>query len=258
MFRAAIAVISLMALTACSSFPIAGRGGMAEFEPLKLAFWDTQDQALAPADGLKFEITLLKHQLDLLVLEGAKICFPASVVQAKLTEQRMMREYNGGLLLDAATQVEIQQHALLMLEKRLDKVLQSGACRVQELAQGAQGTESVTTWLGALNVNNQFALDSAKLTPAYQDQLTKLAPKLAQIERQIVITGHTDVRGSESYNLHLAKQRAEAVAAYLIDLGVNPDSVQVRYLAAQQPYRAGNSPEHYHSNRRVTLSFSAP
>lgn len=248
--------------SACSSFPGEGRGGMAEFEPLRLAFWDTQDKAILPTDGLKFEITLLKHQLDLLVLEGAKICFPASVAQAKLTEQRMMREYNGGLLLDAANQVEIQQHALLILEKRLDVVVASGACQLEKAVspEPAEVADSfdLQRLLNGLNRNNQFAFDSAKLTPAYQDQLIQLLPELKRIPHHIEITGHTDPKGSEPYNQSLSQQRAQSVAAFLTEQGIPKLRIYLYAAGKNRPYAKGDTQEHYHSSRRVTLALRLP
>ena len=256
MLRALIVSISAIGLVACSSFPEQGRGGMAEFQPLLLAFWDSQQQPVEVTDGLRFEITLLKHQLDLLVLEGAKICFPASVVQAKLTEQRMMREYNGGLVLDAANQVEIQQHALRMLEKRLDTLLLSGACQLKQENSGEK-SESLDHLLIDLNSNNQFALDSPKLTPAYRDQLERLVPRLHALSHRVEITGHADAQGNQVYNLQLAHARAQVVADFLIGQGIHAERIHLITVGEQQPYARGSSQEVYHSNRRVTLNLVA-
>lgn len=250
MSRSLIALALATSVCACSSLPGEGRGGMAEFEPLTLAFWDTQSRPTGPADGLKFEITLLKHQLDLLVLEGAKICFPASVAEAKLLQQRMMREYNGGLLLDAANSVEIQQPALVRLERRLDRVLASAACQLEvktdSLRVKPEGIES-------LNRNNQFAFDSATITPAYRDQLVRLLPGLKAERTTLLITGHTDPTGSEAHNQQLAQKRAEAVADLLIAHGISAERIELNAVSASQPYEVGKSPEHHHSNRRVTI-----
>lgn len=64
----------------------------------------------------------------------------------------------------------------------------------------------------------QFAFDSAEILPRARVQLDAMAEgiKLLPPATRVVIEGHTDAVGTPQYNLHLSRQRAEAVKRYLV------------------------------------------
>jgi len=65
-----------------------------------------------------------------------------------------------------------------------------------------------------------FAFDSADLLPEAKTPLDKLGQVLASPELQqnnIVISGHTDRKGSADYNQGLSERRAASVADYLVN-----------------------------------------
>ncbi|MGR5543248.1 OmpA family protein, partial [Vibrio campbellii] len=74
------------------------------------------DEPLGPEHGLRFDFHLTQLHLDSLIQQGAEWCFPASVVQAKTKENRIARELEGGLLIDAANDIVIQRKNLGLLE----------------------------------------------------------------------------------------------------------------------------------------------
>jgi len=53
---------------------------------------------------------------------------------------------------------------------------------------------------------------------------------------QISVTGHTDQKGSEAYNLTLGLERAKYVSERLIEQGVSPEQIKVRSRGETQPY----------------------
>lgn len=70
----------------------------------------------------------------------------------------------------------------------------------------------------SVNLNVEFATDSAALTPAARQTLDSLGEALSSQQLaayRFRIAGHTDTVGSAAYNLSLSQQRADAVAAYL-------------------------------------------
>ncbi|MBD1390765.1 OmpA family protein [Neiella sp. HB171785] len=250
-------ILVLLALLAqgCASWPQQGTGGFAEHNSLLLSLLDlANEEAMGPEHGLRFELIISKHQLDLLILEGAELCFPASVAQAKTRQQRIMRELKGGLEQDAANSLEVQQYFLAELENRLDAVNAGGQCQ-RTIANPLKLTDLQQNLLPLLNRNNQFETDSARLTPAYQDQLQRAVPMVSALPLDLLITGHTDAAGGAEHNLKLSMLRAQAVADFLQQQGVAAQRIRVQGAASSRPYRAGDSIEHFHSNRRVTIDL---
>jgi outer membrane protein OmpA-like peptidoglycan-associated protein len=83
-----------------------------------------------------------------------------------------------------------------------------------ESALAAQGQQA-----GAFAVQITFALDSAKVDPAFVPHLVAIAKgiELAGSDLKILIEGHTDASGSPQYNEALSLRRARVVRAMLID-----------------------------------------
>lgn len=54
--------------------------------------------------------------------------------------------------------------------------------------------------------------------------------------REVLIQGHCDERGTEAYNFILGKRRATAVKNYLVDLGVPASQLRVLSLGKNQPF----------------------
>jgi len=98
-----------------------------------------------------------------------------------------------------------------------------------------------------------FELDSAELTEEARERLAVVAQAFEDERLQkarFMIEGHTDARGTESYNGNLSEDRAAAVSAYLIELGVSEDRLSALGLGESSP-RTDDAmdPE----NRRVEL-----
>lgn len=68
----------------------------------------------------------------------------------------------------------------------------------------------------------------------------------------VCLTGNTDKSGDEPANRRLSLRRAEAVANYLIEIGVARDHIAVRGLGSSQPL-VPNGPPSEPQNRRVEV-----
>lgn len=67
-----------------------------------------------------------------------------------------------------------------------------------------------------VNAEVLFSFDSAQLTVAGKQQLDELIRQMKNSKiDQVVITGHTDPIGTNSYNMRLSSMRAQAVQQYL-------------------------------------------
>jgi outer membrane protein OmpA-like peptidoglycan-associated protein len=69
----------------------------------------------------------------------------------------------------------------------------------------------------------------------------------------VVIDGHTDGQGLRADNLALSRQRAEFVAQYLKERGVDEDVLQVRWHGERYPIGSNRTRQGRAENRRVTL-----
>ncbi len=67
------------------------------------------------------------------------------------------------------------------------------------------------------------------------------------------IDGHSDSKGSRADNLKLSKMRAEIVAQYLINRGIDASRITVRWHGERYPVATNRSLEGQNLNRRVTV-----
>jgi len=262
-------------LAGCSSWPDHGHGGMAEHYPADF-IPVVPNQPIGPEHGLRFDYELSKHQLNLLILEGARYCFPATVVQAENNQIRIAREMQGDLRYDAANDLIIQRALLARLENQLDYVKKGGACKppgsdsqtmaaavIEEPAKveasAAPSTpEDITHVIQALydllNADNQFATDSAEINPKYMQRLARAVVILKEHPYlHLLIVGHTDVVGHNDYNQDLSLNRANQVSRYFQIYGIDPSRLSVDGVADTDPLFAGMTPHVRLVNRRVSI-----
>jgi outer membrane protein OmpA-like peptidoglycan-associated protein len=101
-----------------------------------------------------------------------------------------------------------------------------------------------------------FSLNSSRLNSSYSDQLNSLASNLiGHPEKKLMITGHSDLSGTDAINNELSKQRAEVVYQYLIKKGVNKIQITTEYKGSKELKYIGRSDEIDAANRRVSFSF---
>lgn len=100
------------------------------------------------------------------------------------------------------------------IKMRSIRLLDGGAAGVA----GAGAAAAKAGVPSALSLPVQFAFDSADILPAARPQLDAIAAgiRLLPPAQSIVIEGHTDALGSDSYNEELSQRRALAVRSYLV------------------------------------------
>jgi outer membrane protein OmpA-like peptidoglycan-associated protein len=101
-----------------------------------------------------------------------------------------------------------------------------------------------------------FATNKHELRPAFLSTLNDIATVMKEKGLKLVIEGHTDAEGSESYNQALSQKRAEAVADYLISKGCDQAKIIAKGFGESQPVSTNDTPEGRAKNRRVELKFS--
>ncbi|HEX8904061.1 MAG TPA: peptidoglycan-associated lipoprotein Pal [Longimicrobiaceae bacterium] len=102
-----------------------------------------------------------------------------------------------------------------------------------------------------------FEYDSDEITPTAEQKLNTKAEVLrANPGVRLRIEGHCDQRGSTEYNLALGQRRAEAVRAYLVNLGIDGSRLSTISYGKERPLEEGDSEEAYARNRRAEFSVA--
>jgi outer membrane protein OmpA-like peptidoglycan-associated protein len=105
--------------------------------------------------------------------------------------------------------------------------------------------------------NIQFLPDSAVLSAAEKGKLDRIGEILLRhAGRDILVSGHTAMAGTEEGRARLSRERAAAVADYLISKGVRgADRVVVRGFGAERPLADNRTEEGMRRNRRVEITI---
>jgi outer membrane protein OmpA-like peptidoglycan-associated protein len=105
-----------------------------------------------------------------------------------------------------------------------------------------------------ISENVYFAVGSAELTPESRAAAKALVSNLkSYVAPQVSVTGHADATGSADVNEALSKKRAETVRAYLIELGVPPDAMELTWRGARDPAVKIDERQAEQLNRRVEI-----
>lgn len=102
-----------------------------------------------------------------------------------------------------------------------------------------------------------FDAGHAELKSSANRTVLKVVQFLQLNPRRVVrIEGYTDSTGDRQENLKLSKDRAQAVADVLTDLGVDEKRIQVQGYGQEYPVNANASERGRAQNRRVEIVFS--
>lgn len=103
-----------------------------------------------------------------------------------------------------------------------------------------------------------FDFDKSDITLNSKRALDKLVQIFKEYpETNILIEGHTDDKGAESYNLALSERRAKAVGGYLKDYGISASRLTINWYGETQPKIENTSDANRAENRRVEFAITA-
>jgi outer membrane protein OmpA-like peptidoglycan-associated protein len=125
----------------------------------------------------------------------------------------------------------------------------------QQLAdlQAKQTDRGVVVTLGDV----LFDTGQATLKPGADLAINRLATYLSSNSNtRVLIEGHTDARGSDSYNEALSERRASAVATALQSRGISSSQIETAGRGKAYPVASNDTPEGRQQNRRVEIVFS--
>jgi outer membrane protein OmpA-like peptidoglycan-associated protein len=103
-----------------------------------------------------------------------------------------------------------------------------------------------------------FASDSTALSKRARDQIADFAasptgPIRTMPKAKVCVGGHSDKTGTEPVNREVAQRRADAVAKYLVELGVPQERIVTSSLGSSKPLVVTAPQTSEISNRRVEI-----
>lgn len=147
----------------------------------------------------------------------------------------------------------------------------SGQATAAQLASRTQEAEALRRQLADLNAKQTerglvvtlgdvlFETGKADLRGTATANLSKLSGFLAQYpDRSLVIEGHTDSVGSDSFNQVLSQNRADSVKAFLLNQGVAANRITAVGKGESSPVASNDSSSGRQMNRRVEVIIATP
>ena len=129
------------------------------------------------------------------------------------------------------------------------KAAEDAAAAAREAAASARATI-----LAAVH----FDYDQSELRAEDRVLLDAKVPILqASSGVMIRVSGHTDERGSDEYNLALGQRRAAAVKAYLVQHGIAETRIETVSYGEERPVAQGSDESAYSQNRRAEFEITA-
>lgn len=245
----AVAIAALL-LVACADAPTKPEGAEATRNKLTQLQSDPQRASLAPvaikdaeiavreAETPREDVELAKH---LVLMADRKVDIATAQAQARLLEDQRtsLSEQRETARLDSRTREADRANEL------------AGDLQQQIKDLNAQATER-----GLVVTLGDVLFETGKSTlkggaPAHLEKLAAFLNK--NVNRSIIVEGHTDSVGSESSNLSLSERRANSVRAYLVSRGVDPARIHASGKSEDMPIADNDSATGRQQNRRVEV-----
>lgn len=123
---------------------------------------------------------------------------------------------------------------------------------VRIAAGGIDIYKKVTTSAPIIMHGILFDVDKASLQPESMGSINKIYNLMKkQPDLKFEIDGHTDNTGEAAHNLTLSQQRAEAVKAQLVKMGIDNARLTTKGFGDTKPLSDNSTPEGKANNRRV-------
>lgn len=103
-----------------------------------------------------------------------------------------------------------------------------------------------------------FDFDRSDLRDNARDNLRNLANSLQKYPgEEVLVVGHTDAQGSDSYNQALSERRAQAAADFLQAQGIAASRIHTRGMGESDPVADNSTEAGRQANRRVEVVLYA-
>jgi outer membrane protein OmpA-like peptidoglycan-associated protein len=154
----------------------------------------------------------------------------------------------GQAIQNQTVQIAAEKEARAAAEKR-------AAQAAADLAKFASVKEESRGMVITLSGGVLFASAKSDLLPTAQLKLNGVADALMQQDpdSKMVVEGHTDSQGGDTYNQDLSQRRAQTVRDYLVTRGVASDRVTSQGFGSSRSIADNKSAEGRANNRRVEI-----
>lgn len=137
---------------------------------------------------------------------------------------------------------------------RMDKQ----AAELEQQVEGAKVERVGEGILVTFDSGILFDYDSAVVKPAARDNLRNFAESLTKYpDTKVMLVGHTDADGTDTYNQGLSERRARAAADYLTTQGVPRSRIDATGRGETEPVGSNDTASGKAQNRRVEVAIFA-
>ncbi|MEY3585112.1 MAG: hypothetical protein RLZZ243_176 [Bacteroidota bacterium] len=127
----------------------------------------------------------------------------------------------------------------------------------QELMDGLSSPEKRMEELRAFKFEPiYFDYDKDNIQTQYESYLIEMIRMVkSHSDLRILITGHTDSDGSDSYNVQLSKRRAAALVRFFELNGLAKSRIEIDFKGEKEPIDRNDTDDGKQKNRRVDFRF---
>jgi len=101
-----------------------------------------------------------------------------------------------------------------------------------------------------------FGYDSIVVEASDVSKLNEVAKFMKSSDKQLIIAGFTDERGTAEYNRGLGERRAQAVRTVLLQKGVDDTHIQTTSFGSEMPAAEGHDEAAWAKNRRAEFGVT--
>ncbi len=198
-------------------------------------------ERMAEAEAARKQAALAQEAADKQTAALAQAQAAADKQAAELAEAQAAADKQAAALAEAQAKAARSQALIAQQEQQLKEL-------------NAKKTErGMVITLGDV----LFNVNKAELSSGGINNVRKLADFLNKYpQRKVMIEGHTDSRGSDTYNQALSERRAEAVQKALGNMGVSSERVTTRGYGESSPAATNDTAAGRQINRRVEIVLS--
>ncbi|HET9408456.1 MAG TPA: OmpA family protein [Candidatus Sulfotelmatobacter sp.] len=215
------------------------------------------DQARIAAEQAKADAERMKQEAQAAAAEAARQKAEAEQAKADAIAQQQALAAEADKARAAAAQSENLRQQAETMRQQAEKEKQELRARLLQQLNTILATRDSARGLIANMSDVLFRSGSFELLPGARERLAKVSGiVLAYPSLHLAVEGHTDSIGSDEYNQQLSEHRAEAVRDYLVQQGINANSIEAHGYGKTEPIASNDTSEGRQQNRRVELVLS--